>query len=71
MEIGKVIELLSDYCDRGMVTLDQDFKNAVKMGKKGLTLLAYDRSHRLDDISLQLLLNAERQEINEPAAGKK
>ncbi len=60
MEIGKTIEQLSDYCDRGMVTLDQDFKDAVKMGKKALTLLAYDPAHRLDDASLQLLLGAER-----------
>jgi len=68
MEIGKTIELLSDYCDRGVATLDQDFKDAVKMGKKALILFAYGRSHRLDDTSLQLLLGAVRKEKDEPAA---
>ncbi len=60
MDIDKTIEQLSDYCDRGMATLDQDFKDAVKMGTKALTLLAYDKAIRLDDASLQLLLGAER-----------
>ena len=60
MTIDKAIEQLSDYCDRGVVTLDQDFKDAVEMGKKGLTLLAYDKAHRLSDLQLQLILGAER-----------
>ncbi|MBA7681819.1 hypothetical protein ES703_90160 [subsurface metagenome] len=65
MEIGKTIEKLSDFCDRGCATLDEDFKNAVRIGKKGLTLLAYHPYFRLDDANLHLLLGAERRE-NEP-----
>ncbi len=60
MDIGKAIEKLSDYCDRGIVTLDEDFKDAVRIGKKGLTLLAYHPYFRLDDSNLNLLLGAER-----------
>ena len=66
MDIGKAIELLSDCCDRGVVTFDQDFKDAVKMGKKALTLLAYDKAHRLNDESLQLLFGASRGESQVP-----
>ncbi|GAJ08974.1 unnamed protein product [marine sediment metagenome] len=36
MEADKAIEQLSDYCDRGIVTLGDDFKNAVRAGKKAL-----------------------------------
>lgn len=60
LEIEKVIELLSDCCDRGMVTFDEDFKDAVRVGKKVLTLVAYDTSHKWDDESLELLLGVER-----------
>lgn len=60
MEIGKAIDLLSDYCDRGCATLDADFKEAIRMGKKALTLLAYDRALRLDDETLYLLLGTTR-----------
>ena len=71
MEVGKAIELLSDCCDRGMVTFDQDFKDAVKMGKKALILLAYETAHRLDDTSLQLLFGASRDERQVPWNWKK
>ena len=54
------VEQLSDCCDRGIVTFNQDFKNAVKMGKKAIILLATSEEHRLDDSSLKLLLDAER-----------
>jgi len=54
------IKQLSDYCDRGMVTLGHDFTEAVKVGKKALTLLAYTQGTRLSDESLMLLLNRER-----------
>ena len=60
MEISKVIELLSDCCDRHAFAIDQDFYEAVRIGKKAVTLLAYDKATRLDDDSLKLLLNAER-----------
>jgi len=38
MKVPKAIELLSDYCDRHCVTLDEDFRQAVKMGKEALIL---------------------------------
>lgn len=60
LEIEKSIELLSDCCDQGITTLDADFKDAVRMGKKGLILLAHGTGHRLTDEQLALLLNAER-----------
>jgi len=60
MDVDKAIEQLGDYCDRGIITLDNDFKEAVRMGKQGLILLAHSEGHRLDDSSLQLLLGAER-----------
>ncbi|KKK65772.1 hypothetical protein LCGC14_2970790 [marine sediment metagenome] len=60
MEIGKAIELLSDYCDRGSVTLDQDFKDAVRMGKQALILLSHRTTYCLDDHSLNLLREAQR-----------
>ncbi|MBA7589054.1 hypothetical protein ES708_31128 [subsurface metagenome] len=66
MEAGKVVEQLSDYCDRGVVTFSQDFKDAVRIGKKAVLLLAYDTAHRLDDTSLKLLLDVERRS-DEPA----
>ncbi|MBA7693802.1 hypothetical protein ES703_102391 [subsurface metagenome] len=59
-DIDKTIELLSDHCDRGATTLDDNFKEAVRMGKQGLQILAHSQGHRLDDLSLQLLLGAER-----------
>ena len=59
-DIDKAIKLLSDYCDRGSLTLDDDFKAAVKMGKKALTIIAHNKALRWDDLSLQLLLGAER-----------
>lgn len=62
LEISRAIEKLSDCCDRGMTTFDQDFKEAVRMGKKALKLLAYDTAHRLSDQQLELLLQAERVE---------
>lgn len=36
MEIDKAIEILSDCCDRGMTTFDDDFREAVRMGKSAL-----------------------------------
>ncbi|GAH51707.1 unnamed protein product [marine sediment metagenome] len=60
LEIEKAIEKLSDCCDRGITTLDEDFKDAVRMGKKGLVLLSTSPGHRLDDSTLKFLLNAER-----------
>jgi len=62
MERDKAIELLSDYCDRGVVTLDADFKEAVRMGKNGLILLSHRTTYCLDDHSLQLLRDAQRRE---------
>ncbi len=62
MEADKAIEQLSDYCDRGIVTLGDDFKDAVRAGKKAVLLLAYDKTHRLDDTSLKLLLDLERRD---------
>ena len=64
-DIDKAIELLSDSCDRGITTLDADFKESVKMGKQGLILLAHSLAHRLTDTQLALLLNAERRSDNE------
>ena len=60
MFIEDDIEQLSDYCDRGMATLGPDFKEAVRLGKKALILLAYTRGHQLSDESLKLLFNRER-----------
>lgn len=60
MFVEDAVEQLSDYCDRGVATLGQDFKEAVKMGKKALILLSTSTGHRLDDTSLKLLLDAER-----------
>jgi len=60
MDIDKSIKRLSDYCDRGSLTLDDDFKAAAEMGKKALTIIAHDKALRWDDLSLQLLLGAER-----------
>ncbi|MBA7520684.1 hypothetical protein ES705_12780 [subsurface metagenome] len=65
MEADKAIEQLSDYCDRGIVTLGDDFKDAVRMGKTAIQLLAYGKGHRLSDENLKLLLDAERRP-NEP-----
>lgn len=36
METDKAIEILSDSCDRGMTTLNDDFKDAVSMGRDAL-----------------------------------
>jgi len=60
VEIEKAIELLSDFCDRGAATLDDDFKEAVRIGKKALVHINTDESVRWDDESLYLLLGAER-----------
>lgn len=30
------VKLLSDYCDRGMVTLGHDFQEAVRIGKAAI-----------------------------------
>jgi len=38
MKVPKAIELLSDYCDRHCATLDEDFRQAVRMGKEALIL---------------------------------
>ena len=39
--------------------------DALIMSLKALRILAYDPSHRLDDASLKLLLNAERRPTDE------
>ena len=62
MERDKAIELLSDYCDRGVVTLDADFKEAVRIGKTGLILLSHPTTYCLDNHSLKLLRDAQRRE---------
>ena len=62
MDVEKAIELLSDYCDRGCASLGYDFREAVRMGKKALILFNTSKGHRLDDLSLKLLLNAERRD---------
>ncbi len=60
MENEKAIELLSDYCDRGMVTLGEDFKEAVRKGKTALILLDRPTTVCLDDHSRNILRDAER-----------
>jgi len=60
LEIEKAIELLSDYCDRGSVTLDDDFKNAVRMGKSVLVLIASEKVVISAEDMPYLLLNSER-----------
>ena len=60
MEIEKAIELLSDCCDRHGFSLDEDFREAVRIGKKALVHIATDKALRWDDESLKLLLGAER-----------
>ena len=60
MEIGKAIELLKLLAKPNHAYENQDDRDAIKMGIKALRLLAYEKSHRLDDLSLKLLLDAER-----------
>ncbi len=38
MTVEEAIEILSDCCDRHILTLDPDFYQAVEMGKKALSL---------------------------------
>ncbi|MBA7675855.1 hypothetical protein ES703_84094 [subsurface metagenome] len=66
MENQKAIELLSDYCDRGMLTLGEDFREAVRKGKTALILLEHPTTVCLDKPSRNLLRDAQRSP-NEPA----
>ncbi|MBA7573108.1 hypothetical protein ES708_14903 [subsurface metagenome] len=65
MDAEKAIELLSDYCDRGMVTLGADFKEAVLMGKKALMIFSLTGVTDLDP-ALQLLTSAKERSRYEP-----
>jgi len=58
----EAIDLLSDYCDRGAVTLDDRFKQAVKLGKKALVLLSHPTDPRLIYARGLLLSQEERKD---------
>ena len=58
MEIEKAIELLSDYCDRGCATFNEDFRTAVRIGKKALILILNGRIYISDGDNLKLFLSA-------------
>ncbi|GAJ18090.1 unnamed protein product [marine sediment metagenome] len=62
MDIDKAISELTLFTNGYKTRPDPDLLEAAKMGTKGLVLLAYSKGHRLDDLSLNLLLDAERKE---------
>ena len=63
IDIPKNIDILSDFCDRGIVTLNADFKNAVKLGKKALILLSRPTDPRLIYARGLLLSQKERKDL--------
>jgi len=62
IDLPTAIDLLSDYCDRGAVTLDNRFKQAVIMGKKALILLEHPTDPRLIYARGLLLSQQERKD---------
>ncbi|MBA7637561.1 hypothetical protein ES703_45206 [subsurface metagenome] len=62
LDIPKAIELLSDFCDRGAVTLDSDFKDAVRMAKTWLTILERPTDPRLIYARNLLLASSEKKD---------
>lgn len=60
LEVEKHLEILGDLIRYQYSAQESDEGNAVKMGAKAIRILAFDKGHRLDDLSLNLLLNAER-----------
>ncbi|MBA7478136.1 hypothetical protein ES707_13557 [subsurface metagenome] len=55
MKQDRVIEILGKAAS-GVVTLDDEFHEAVEIGQKAVILLTQDNSHRLDRQSQKLLL---------------
>ncbi len=55
MKAEQVIERLGGAAS-GVVTLDDEFHEAVRVGQKAVILLTQDTSHRLDQQSQKLLL---------------
>jgi len=55
MKAERVIELLGEAA-AGVVTFNDEFHEAVKVGQKAVILLTRDNSHRLDRQSQKLLL---------------
>ncbi len=58
MKPERVIEILGKAAS-GVVTLDDEFHEAVKIGQKAVILLTQDNSHRLDRQSQKLLLGVD------------
>lgn len=65
-EVGKTLEILNDIIRYQYSASQSDEGDAIKMGAKAIRILAYDKEHRLDDLSLKLLLDAERR-TDEPS----
>jgi len=55
MKAERVIEILGGAAS-GVVTLDDEFHEAVKVGQKAVILLTQDKAHHLDGLSQKLLL---------------
>ena len=62
MEIDKAISELTLFTNGYKTRPDPALLEAAQMGAKGLVLLAYSKGHCLNDLSLKLLLDAERKE---------
>ncbi|KKN21798.1 hypothetical protein LCGC14_0921780 [marine sediment metagenome] len=63
--VEKTLEILDDIIRYQHSAQQSDQGDAIRMGAKAIRILAFGKSHRLDDLSLKLLLDAERRSNEE------